>query len=65
MMPNMGGQDFRNEQLRDLQLSHIPVILLTAGRPSYEIIQEIAPQALVGKPFNLNFFLETVAKLCL
>lgn len=64
MMPNMDGAAFRREQLQDSKLSQIPVALMTAGRQSSELLRELAPHAIIKKPFDLNLFLATVERVC-
>jgi CheY-like chemotaxis protein len=50
MMPVMNGQDFRAAQLKDENLSGIPVVLMTAGN----VPPEIASLRTLRKPLHLD-----------
>jgi len=64
MMPVMGGKEFRRAQLSDPKIAKIPIAVMTAGRLTSEVIQELAPQELIKKPINLEAFLETIQRYC-
>ena len=64
MMPNMGGKEFRQKQLADSAISHVPIALMSGGRQSAELLAEISPQALIKKPFHLDHLFSTVNKFC-
>jgi len=60
MMPEMNGWEFREAQLRDSELSDIPVVVLTAhSKRAASKIQE--PAALLRKPVEADTLLATVA----
>ena len=64
MMPVISGKEFRRNQLLNAELSKIPVILLSAGRPSVDLINEIAPQGVIKKPFDLDKLISIITKFC-
>lgn len=65
MMPEMNGFDFRELQLKDQKLSHIPVILLTANNRFKEFKEKLRAYEFLNKPIEIddllfvinNFFL--------
>ena len=67
MMPEMNGYDFCKEVKTDLDLCHIPVILLTALEDMDNQIQglEYGADAYIFKPFNLKHLEVNVKKLIL
>ena len=64
MMPVMGGKEFRKAQLSDPKIARIPIAVMTAGRLTSEVIQELAPQEIIKKPIKLEAFIETVHRYC-
>ncbi|MDB4981197.1 MAG: Response regulator receiver protein [Myxococcales bacterium] len=60
MMPVMDGWSFRATQLRDPFLSHIPVILLTAGGGAAEKAEIAQANGALRKPVDLELLLETL-----
>ncbi len=63
MMPVMDGYAFRAMQLKDPQLSDIPVIVLTAHRDPREATA-LGVAGYLQKPVDLDALLETVAHYC-
>src|SRR6478752_7080654 len=60
MMPRMDGWAFRAEQ-RHLQRGvDIPLVVLSASRDSVAAGEEMRAAAVVGKPFDLDTFLDVV-----
>ena len=64
MMPIMNGWEFRSEQLRDPQLSSIPVIIMTADGRAREKAQTLHADYL-KKPITLEALLDLVDDYCL
>jgi CheY-like chemotaxis protein len=62
MMPVMDGWQFRREQVRDTQLSQIPVIVVSAaGR---DRIDRIDADDVLSKPVDLDELLACVSQYC-
>jgi CheY-like chemotaxis protein len=64
MMPVMNGWEFRAEQLRDPELSGIPVIIVSGSIHSAERTGSLQPSDYLSKPLNVDLLLETVARHC-
>jgi CheY-like chemotaxis protein len=62
MMPVMDGRSFRAAQLRDPELSQIPVVVISAqgGSPT----QELQVQDHLPKPLNLSALLAVLRTHC-
>jgi len=61
-MPIMDGWQFAHEiQLRKID---VPIVVMTAARDARAWDGEIAAAAYVTKPFDLDFLLATVNRLC-
>jgi two-component system response regulator MprA len=63
-MPVMDGFTFRMRMLADPQLARIPVILVSAIRPTGEPAAFLRPAAVVPKPVDPDVLLERVGALC-
>ena len=63
MMPIMNGWEFRSEQLRDPNLSSIPVIIMTADGRAREKAQALHADYL-KKPITLDALLNLVDDYC-
>jgi CheY-like chemotaxis protein len=62
MMPVMDGWQFRREQIRDTQLSRIPVIVVSAaGR---DRVERIDANEVLSKPVDLDELLACVSQYC-
>jgi CheY-like chemotaxis protein len=63
-MPVMDGWTFRAEQQRDPRLASIPTIVLSAslGADSREA-EELAADAMLSKPFDLDRLVEAVERV--
>jgi DNA-binding response OmpR family regulator len=64
MMPVMDGQQFRAEQLRDPELSQIPVLLISAYGDVEERASDLGRLPFLRKPFDLEQLLEQVEARC-
>jgi len=64
MMPIMNGWEFRSEQLRDPELSSIPVIIMTADGRAREKAKALHADYL-RKPITLDALLDMVDNYCL
>ena len=65
MMPVMDGWDFRQEQLKDPELSEIPVVVITAAGFSEETVKaQLGAVELVPKPPSLARLLTAIHRCC-
>jgi CheY-like chemotaxis protein len=64
MMPNMDGKAFREEQLRDPELSPIPVIVLSAYHDVAKSARELDVAHFLAKPLKLPALLQLVQLHC-
>ena len=64
MMPGMNGWDFRTAQMRDPELSAVPVVVVTASGFSHESIRtQFGPIELVAKPIQPSALLDIIERL--
>jgi len=64
-MPDMDGWDFRADQLRDPELSSIPVVVITAAGFRAETVQnQLGGVGFIRKPLPLEDVLAAVAQSC-
>jgi CheY-like chemotaxis protein len=64
MMPGMNGWDFRSAQLRDPELSSVPVVVVTASGFNQEAIRtELGSIELVPKPIQPTKLLDVIERL--
>ena len=63
MMPIMNGWEFRSEQLRDPDLSSIPVVIMTSDGGAVEKARTLHADYL-RKPIHLDAMLELVNDYC-
>ena len=59
MMPGMNGMQFRQEQLRDPDLAHIPVVVISGHAQVREMALSMGVEK-IEKPFDLGNLLESV-----
>jgi len=64
MMPVMDGQTFRQEQLQDPALSHIPTVVMSAHGDLEHVADEVSAVAYLKKPLRLDQLLEVVKQHC-
>lgn len=57
MMPIMNGWEFRSAQLRDPELSNVPVVIVSAFEDTLDV------EAVLRKPYLLEDVLNTVQRL--
>jgi CheY-like chemotaxis protein len=62
MMPVMDGFRFRDEQRTEESLSHIPVVVITAGGSHHS--RSIDAQEWVPKPVKLDRLLSAIRRQC-
>jgi DNA-binding response OmpR family regulator len=62
MMPDMDGWQFRAEQLRDAELAHIPVVILSAVPLVRQRLELLAVADSLVKPFDVRSLLATVER---
>jgi CheY-like chemotaxis protein len=65
MMPIMDGEKFREQQLQDPTLSHIPTVVMSAYRDVAGMAAAVTAHAYLTKPFKLDELLEVVQTHCL
>jgi CheY-like chemotaxis protein len=63
-MPEMGGVEFRREQLASPELANIPVVVLTGDPREIEAVKKLGVTFVLMKPVNLHQLLEVVARFC-
>lgn len=63
MMPIMNGWEFRSEQLRDPELSSIPVVIMTADGRAADKARTLHTDYL-RKPIHLDALLDLVNDYC-
>jgi CheY-like chemotaxis protein len=64
MMPVMDGQAFRDEQLRDPELSKIPVLVISAYHDAETRARALNTKMAMKKPLDLDRFLDLVQQNC-
>ena len=62
MMPRMSGSEFRMPQKVDPDLSHVPVVLLTADARIDEKARALEAAGAIRKPINLDELLTTIER---
>ena len=60
-MPVMDGWQFARAY-RQMPLHHAPIVVVSAGRDGHEQAAEIAAEAYLARPLDLNHLLEVVAR---
>lgn len=65
MMPLMDGYQFRARQKQDPRLSHIPVLLMTAGGDIQAKAKELDARGYLRKPFKDVITILTTIERCL
>ena len=65
MMPQMRGDDLCKAIKSDIEISHIPIILLTALNTDKNVIEglEVGADEYIVKPFNIGILRATIANL--
>lgn len=61
MMPVMDGYSFRTEQLKDVEWSKIPTVVMSAEANAKEKMKNFKITAFLSKPVELETILKTVA----
>jgi CheY-like chemotaxis protein len=64
MMPVMDGQRFRESQIRDPAIAHIPVILISAHHDAPAMARRLNATACLPKPIDFDALSCDVARLC-
>ena len=65
MMPQMDGYQFRAQQKQDPRLSHIPILLMTAGGDIQAKARELEARGYLRKPFKDVVTILTAIQRCL
>lgn len=60
MMPIMDGRQFREEQLRDPEISQIPVVVVSASRDVGSLVEGLGIERVFKKPMKLAELLVVV-----
>jgi CheY-like chemotaxis protein len=63
MMPNMNGFEFREEQLKNVEVAAIPVAVLTADGQARDKAVQLHADGLVRKPVKIQPLLDMVERL--
>ena len=63
-MPRLGGSEFRNAQLRDPELSQVPVAVVSGSDDLARYAEELGAVATVTKPVDVNALLDVVHRHC-
>lgn len=65
MMPEMDGMELVREIRKNVNISHLPVIMLTAKNTDNDRIESLKlnVDAFIGKPFNLELLRSTIKSL--
>ena len=64
MMPVMDGRTFRLEQLKQPDVSGVPVVVISAYDESPERMRDMQALAYLRKPINLNELMRVVGEHC-
>lgn len=64
MTPGMDGQRFRAEQLRDPELAHIPVVVLSRHHDPQENAASLGAAAYLRKPADISTVLQVIEAHC-
>jgi DNA-binding response OmpR family regulator len=64
MMPVMSGQEFRRQQSSDPEISNVPVIVVTAARPTTSELANLGATECLLKPVDLDRLVALVRRLC-
>ncbi len=64
MMPVMNGEQFREEQLRQPSLAHVPVVCISAMHDAPRRAAVLHVDACISKPFDLEQVLDVVRSQC-
>jgi len=63
MMPVMDGWQFRTEQLKDPNLSKVPVVVISADASVHEKVATFGAASVLPKPISLDRLLRAVESL--
>ena len=64
MMPVMNGFGFRDEQLRDANLSNVPVVIVTADLKPAEKARQLRADGYLSKPVTPEALLQITERFC-
>jgi CheY-like chemotaxis protein len=64
MMPVMDGLEFRQQQRQDPQLSHIPVVCLSAKHDAPDVARDLELVDCICKPFDIEDVAALVRRHC-
>jgi CheY-like chemotaxis protein len=62
MMPRMSGSEFRMIQKVDPQLSHVPVVLLSADGAMEEKAKALETDGAIRKPIDLELLIKVIER---
>jgi len=65
MMPIMDGRSFREEQLREPRLAHIPVIVISAYRDVAYNVRDLNAAGYLKKPLKVRQLIEQIERALL
>lgn len=64
MMPRVSGPQFRQEQLRDPAIAHIPVVVVSAHADAETIARRLGAVACLCKPMAFDRLMTFVERYC-
>jgi DNA-binding response OmpR family regulator len=64
MLPGLSGEGVRRAQLADPELARLPTVLVTGAPDVRAVARELAPVAVIRKPFDLEEILAIVRSYC-
>jgi CheY-like chemotaxis protein len=64
MMPVMDGQAFREAQVQDPKLAHIPVVVISAYRDVESRAEELKAAAFIKKPPKVDELFSAINQYC-
>lgn len=64
MMPVMNGKTFRSEQLRDAEIAHVPVVVMSASENLLGLNGEFEGLPRLAKPLEVDDLIDVVERHC-
>jgi CheY-like chemotaxis protein len=64
MMPIMNGAEFRQSQVRNPLVAHIPVVVMSADNRTPERTRELGISHYVKKPLDIDALIDKIKECC-
>jgi CheY-like chemotaxis protein len=64
MMPTSNGYWFREQQLKDPTVSHIPVIVFTGAADIARVKEQLHVSDVLAKPISVDALMEAIGRCC-